>query len=248
MTQGLGDSASSRINQYLSAGFHQEAILIARKTIFFGYILAGSSGSFFLLSADAIANVLTFDTTLRKQIADTSGLMSLAAAARVVSQLYCFLANAQGRFGLATLATLAAKWLFVLPASLWFVIAYRFDLRSLLLVIGAGYAGKAFVLGRKVFFTDWAELSRITREQAEEDFEEGEQHFEDGDSFYESSEASEKAPVAFEDEISNVDSYTPETQMSSPVYDRSDDESDTDTLPRDFEGKSEFDRFTPALV
>lgn len=254
MTQGLGEASSARIVEYLSAGFYLEAILISRKTVFYGFMLAGSAGSLFLLCASAIANALTFDKTLREHITDTSGLMSLATAARILSQLYGHLANAQGRFGLATLGALAKKWLFIFPASLLLVFVFRFDLRSLLLVIGAGHAGKTFVLGYYVFRADWAELSRLTRERAEEAFEEGENLYDDDDdddySFDDdaSSEVTEKAPVSWDDETSDVDSYTPETQLSSPLHKELDDDSEGDTLPRDFEGKSEFDRFTPALV
>jgi hypothetical protein len=231
LTPGLGEVSSARISEYLATGFYQEAILLSRKVVLFGYLLAGSVGSFWLVASTGIAKTLISDNSLRELVMDSSGLLSLAMAARIFSQLYWHLASAQGRFGLATFSSLATKWLFILPVSLLFVAAIQLDLKFILLVVSAGHAGKAFILGYKVFGTDWDALSRSIRERREDAFDEQQEQYNDGDdddddddddsssddnnenddSEGSSDDATERAPVD-PDDNSDVDSFTPKTQ------------------------------------
>lgn len=183
LTPGLGEALSGRIAEYLATGFHHEAILLSRKAVLFGYVLAGSVGAFLLVASPGITKVWTLgtlDESLRMLLVESSGLFSLAVAARIFSQLYWHLASAQGRFGLATLTSLAAKWLFMLPLSLLLVLKWKLDLRSILLVVGTGHAFKTFLLGYKVFGTDWDALSRSIRDRREEEFD-AEQAYDDDD-------------------------------------------------------------------
>jgi hypothetical protein len=246
-TPGLGEALSGRIVEYLATGFHYEANLLSRKAVLFGYVLAGSVGSFLLIASPGIARAMTFDTSLRLLLTESSGLFSLAVAARIFSQLYWHLAGAQGRFGLATLSSLATKWLFMLPLSMLLVLSFKLDLRSIILVVGFGHAVKAFILGYKVFGRDWDALSRSIRERREEEFD-AEQQYDDEDDDDDDDDDEELS--SFDDDESQGSS---EATKEAPYVNDDDEDSvrETDSeseMHNDFEAESEFTRFTPALV
>jgi hypothetical protein len=121
-------------------------------------------------------------------------------------------------------------------------------LRSILLVVGTGHAFKTFLLGYKVFGTDWDALSRSIRERSEEEFD-AEQPYDDDDDDESDDDNDEDDESSFDDDDDD-DGISDTTEKATHLtHDKTarETESESDMHNGDV-ARSELTRFSHAIV
>lgn len=176
-TEGIGEAAAIRVAYHL--GHHNPAMakLASYKAIFVAAIYSLFVSAMLLMGGTNLSKWLTSDVTLQYLLNDSMTMLGLGNVVMTYGLVTWSLVGAQGRYRLATLVILLARWLVTLPCAIIVVFAFDLDINSVLASLIIGFATAGLALAYVLLRSDWDRLARILQElnaMMESDLESGE--------------------------------------------------------------------------
>lgn len=163
-TEGFGEAAAIRVAFHLGSGNPKLARHASHKALLVSSVQALLVTSILLMAGKNIANVLTPDPTLQLLLNNLITNVALGNLVMSTAMNVWSLLGAQGRYRLATLVILLARWLVTMPVALVCIYGFRFDLNSVMGAVTLGFATSVLILSYIFFRSDWDRLSRIMQE------------------------------------------------------------------------------------
>lgn len=163
-TEGFGEAAAIRVAFHLGSGNPKLARHASHKALLVSSVQALLITSILLMSGKNIANVLTPDPTLQLLLNNLITNVALGNLVMSTAMNVWSLLGAQGRYRLATLVILLARWLVTMPVALVCIYGFAFDLNSVMGAVTLGFATSVLILSYIFFRSDWDRLSRIMQE------------------------------------------------------------------------------------
>jgi Na+-driven multidrug efflux pump len=163
-TEGIGEAAAIRVAYHLGNGNAELGRAASYKAIFLSTIQSLVVTSCLFMFGKNIATRMTSDPTLQHLLNDTLTLLGIGNIVLSYAMICWSLIGAQGRYRLATLCVLVARWLVTTPMAIICVYGFFLDIDSAMGSVVVGYAAATTALAYVLLRSDWALLSSILKE------------------------------------------------------------------------------------